>query len=191
MKKISLDRNLVQLVSIIGLFFIGIFSRLLPHPSNVTPVLALCAWSFCFFRKVDSENVNTKVLAMIVPLGFMIVSDYFIKFHPTMLWVYGSLMIIIGLGIVFRPNKSLFHSLGLGAFISTLFFVITNFGIWAQGSLYPQTVEGLKNCFTMAIPFWGQQLSSDLFFMVVLWCVYQLFQVVFAKASKVTSIEAR
>jgi len=45
---------------------------------------------------------------------------------------------------------------------STLFFVLTNFGVWLMG--YPLTFAGLVSCYTLAIPFFAYTIMGDLFF---------------------------
>jgi len=55
---------------------------------------------------------------------------------------------------------------GLAA--SILFFVVTNFGVWALDSLYPRTLEGLVICYVAAIPFFANTLAGTLFYTAVL-----------------------
>ena len=45
---------------------------------------------------------------------------------------------------------------------STLFFVLTNFGVWLMG--YPLTFAGLVSCYTLAIPFFVNTIIGDLVF---------------------------
>jgi len=47
---------------------------------------------------------------------------------------------------------------------SLIFFVVSNFGVWMQGILYPKTVQGLVECYSMALPFYRGTLVSDLIF---------------------------
>ncbi len=44
---------------------------------------------------------------------------------------------------------------------SVLFFVLTNFGVWAMGSLYPKTWEGLVASYVAAISFFHNTLLGD------------------------------
>ena len=46
---------------------------------------------------------------------------------------------------------------------SVMFFVVTNFCVWALGSLYPKTWEGLLACYVAAIPFFQNDLLGNLF----------------------------
>lgn len=45
---------------------------------------------------------------------------------------------------------------------SFLFFLISNFGVWWYW--YPQTLEGLATCYTLALPFYSRTLIGDLIF---------------------------
>ena len=42
-----------------------------------------------------------------------------------------------------------------------VFFIITNFGVWLSGT-YGLTIEGLINCYVLAIPFFGYTAISYL-----------------------------
>ena len=45
---------------------------------------------------------------------------------------------------------------------SLIFFIISNFGVWILG--YPRNIDGLIQCYTLAIPFFGYSIAGDLFF---------------------------
>lgn len=58
--------------------------------------------------------------------------------------------------------------LGAGLVNSIFFFLFTNFGVWLVGGLYPHTVEGLKQCYTLAIPFYRNTLAGDFVYLTLL-----------------------
>jgi hypothetical protein len=60
----------------------------------------------------------------------------------------------------------------LGSSLS--FFLITNFMVWASGSLYPHTAMGLMACFSAGIPFYRNQLLGDAFYTVALFGGYAI-----------------
>ena len=133
--------------------FVLIF-RLIPHPPNFTPVIALSlylpfifgVWSipFCI-------------------LGFAI-TDYFIEFHSLLIWTWGALAIT---GYTSKFCRKMFSRIVL-SFISALtFFIVSNLGVWISGSLYEISVQGLLNCYIMAIPFFTNTLLSTMFFAVI------------------------
>ena len=47
---------------------------------------------------------------------------------------------------------------------SLSFFAISNFAVWALWNMYPKTLAGLAECYTMAIPFFRNTAVSDLLF---------------------------
>ena len=67
-------------------------------------------------------------------------------------------------------RAAIFFFMSLAA--STVFFVITNFGVWAVGGLYPRTVLGLTECFVAALPFFGNQMAGDILFTGVLFALW-------------------
>ena len=59
---------------------------------------------------------------------------------------------------------------GVGLLSSTVFFVLTNFGVWAfgDGSVYPHTASGLADCYARAIPYFRNTLVSMAVFLPVI-----------------------
>jgi hypothetical protein len=51
---------------------------------------------------------------------------------------------------------------------SCLFFLVTNFDSWANGSDYPHTAGGLFTCYTLAIPFFRNSLLGDFAYATIL-----------------------
>ena len=47
---------------------------------------------------------------------------------------------------------------------SVSFFAVSNFAVWALWNMYPKTLAGLAECYTMAIPFFRNTVASDLLF---------------------------
>mgnify|MGYP000566038492 FL=1 len=50
--------------------------------------------------------------------------------------------------------------------------MITNFSVWLSGGLYPLTIDGLLECYIMAIPFFHNTLISTLLFLGILFFGY-------------------
>ncbi len=154
---------------IIGSFLILVaaLSRLLPHPDNFTPIAAMALVGGVYLEKR---------YALIIPLVALIISDLFIGFHNTILFVYGSFIIIGLLGIWLKSHKKPLPIIGTALFSSSLFFIITNFGVWLTGGgwFYPKTWAGLVECYTMAIPFYRNTLAGDLIYVAVLFGLFEL-----------------
>ena len=128
-------------------------SRLIPHPPNFTPIIAMGLLGGVYFKN--------RQFAVIVPLLAMMVSDMVLGLHGTMIWVYSSI-IVISLSASFLKPKMV--HLGFASIGSSLFFfLVTNFGIWSLGS-YGYSFEGLVTCYTLAIPFFAHTLISTIIF---------------------------
>ena len=61
---------------------------------------------------------------------------------------------------------------------SVLFYLMTNFGVWALGdgehALYPHTVDGLIDCYWMALPFFRNALAGDVAWTAILFVAFDL-----------------
>ena len=143
---------------IITFIFIAVLFRLVPHMPNFTPITAAALFAGVFLAD--------KKLAFIIPLAAMAISDLFLGFTLTSLFVYTAIILI---GIIGIYSKKMNIKTILISSIS--FFIITNFGVWLIW--YPQTLEGLLECYTLAIPFFRNSLLGDLFYSGVLYYGFQ------------------
>jgi len=100
----------------------------------------------------------------------MLLSDLFIGFYENMIFVYASLLLIT---FVFHKisKKINFKNLFIYGFAGSLiFFIVSNFGVWALGSpgvldvAYERNLSGLVECYILAIPFFGNTFLSTLIF---------------------------
>jgi len=88
--------------------------------------------------------------------------------------VHGSFALVVCLGLLLRKRRTPLRIAGAALASSTLFFVISNFGVWAFGSLYPQTGAGLVACYAAAIPFFRNTLMGDALYTAVLFSGFAL-----------------
>lgn len=165
MKAQKIDDNLLKVLLITGLIAVAVIIRLMPLPQNFAPIGAIALFGGAFLPMR---------WALSLPLFAMVLSDMLIGMHSLIWATWGSFLLI-----AFMANKlsSEIHaksvaSMSLGA--SILFFLITNFAVWAEGRLYPLTIEGLGSSYVNAIPFFRNTLLSDLFFSALLFGSYAL-----------------
>ena len=125
-----------NIYSTIFMLFCIVASRLLPHPPNFTPVIAIFMLS--------------SGLSLLPLLITYMITDAVIGFHSYMLWVYASLF-----AVAYLQRGAVCSS--------TLFFVITNFAVWTSG-YYGYSLQGLIMCYVMAIPFYISTLTSTILF---------------------------
>lgn len=146
------NRKLLKIVPFGLIILLAVVARLIPHPPNFAPIGGLALFSgFNFKKKV----------ALLIPMAAMIISDLFLGFHDTIVYVYVSFIIIVMVGRLIKNNK--WQTLIQASLTSSvLFFLITNFGVWAAGSMYPKTPDGLMQSYLMGLPFFRNTLISDL-----------------------------
>ena len=149
------------------LFFVGllILSRLIPHPPNFTPLIAGAV--FLPFLLKD------KRLVIGLPISILLISDLIIGLHNTLLWTYGAFL-LIGLTVFTYTKQNLKNLLSLAVVSPTIFYVLTNFGVWLTSSLYMKSFAGLVECYVLAIPFYANSLLSTILFSVLFYAVWQL-----------------
>ncbi len=132
-----------------------LFSRWLPHPANVTPVVALFLFAPAFRKGI---------YAFLIPVAGMAISDIFLGYSTISFYVYGSFILIYLAGFLLRTSKSFVRITVVTLASSTLFFLITNFGVWLHYPLYEKTTDGLILCYTMALPFFRNAVLGDLLY---------------------------
>ena len=144
----------------LGMFALIAFlvaSRVIPHPPNFTPVLAVAIFAPYFFRELE--------VAVALPLAAMVMADLIIGMHSYMLWVYGVVAASTLISYILRYTGSHLFRVGALALGSCLiFFLVTNFGVWLGSGFYPKTTEGLLTCYIAALPFFGNTLVSTVAF---------------------------
>lgn len=163
MKFYKIDKNFAVVVAII---VVAAITRLIPHPPNFTSVTAIALFGGFYF--------SNKLLAYIIPLLIMIISDLFLGFSSITIFVYLAFVLVSFIGT--RTKRVSFFSVLL---CSLSFFLITNFGVWLLG--YPKTWTGLAECYTLALPFFRNSLLGDLFYSAVMIFGYQMIQKFYLK----------
>jgi len=118
-----------------------------------------------------SKKLTTGVLATVLAL---VVSDAVLGFYRGMVWVYLATLVPVLLGRLIKTRSSVGAIAAAGLASSLAFFFITNFAVWAGGSLYPHTAHGLQACFAAAIPFYRNQILGDALYTAALFGTHAL-----------------
>jgi hypothetical protein len=157
----------IRITTLIGMIAFAAMTRLLPHPPNFTVVTAMALFAGAQFAD--------RRLAMLVPLVALFLTDLVLGLHAGMLLVYISVAAVVWMGALTgsrHPTKIA----GASVAGSTLFFSVTNFGVWVQDGLYPRTLSGLADCYVAAIPFFQATLLGDLFYTAALFGGYEVLR---------------
>ncbi|MCS6971955.1 MAG: hypothetical protein NZL89_02935 [Leptospiraceae bacterium] len=167
---------------IITLILVAAFSRIIPHPPNFSPLNTIALFGAAYFPR--------PFVAIAVPLAATWLSDLFLNNvtyaqanqpfvwgYPGMLWQYAAYVLIAAWGLwLFRRGTGFWHIATASLSAGLIFFVVSNFGVWASGGLYPQTISGLIACYVAALPFYQGTLLGDIFYAVLLFGGFHLAQ---------------
>lgn len=143
------------------LIVLGVIARLVPHAWNFTPIGALGLFA--------GANCRPRI-AWLVPLSALLVADLILGFYNpiSMVFVYVGFLAgpLIGRWLI-APRRSVLRIGSAVLMSSTVFFVVSNLGVWL-GGFYPLTLSGLVECFVLALPFYGAILVGDGFYAAIL-----------------------
>ena len=136
-------------------------SRFIPHPPNFTSLLAL---SFYVPALMGRKFLPALIFSFVI-------TDFFIGFHGTTLFTWGSVLFI---GLISKYFTSSILTRIFGSLTGAcIFFIITNFGVWSLGS-YGYSFEGFLLCYTLAIPFFTYSVISTFIFASVIETIYKI-----------------
>jgi hypothetical protein len=114
-----------------------------------------------------------------VPVSLLIASDLYLTlkvYHSALTWdqilIWAWYIGACFIGVLLHHRVKPLNVLGAGLGSAVSFFLVSNFGVWAAGTVgYPKTWAGLVACYTAAIPFFRNGLVSDLFFATVFFSI--------------------
>jgi hypothetical protein len=129
------------------------------HPFHFTPVGA----ALLYFGARRSRR------EFAIPVLMLAASDVYltrVHYGLTQSWdflvicAWYTAALFMGQFIVSKTTPVRVMSAALAAAVS--FFLVSNFGVWVFGTMYPHNWAGLLQCYTMAIPFFRNTFASDL-----------------------------
>ena len=163
----TLNKNNLVLILIVIISASAVLLRLLPHLANFAPIGGLAIFAGLY---------ATKKSWLLAPLAAMVLSDIFIGFDSWQmrLVVYGSFLVYVLIARVIKENKSILSVVGGTLAGGLVFYLTTNFAVWAFSGMYPHTLSGLIYCYEMALPFFRNSLMGDLFYVGAFVGAYEL-----------------
>ncbi|MFK7900578.1 MAG: DUF6580 family putative transport protein [Cyclobacteriaceae bacterium] len=170
------QKNNLFLITI--LLLLAITSRFLSMPSNFSILGAIALFS--------GACITNKVFRFALPMVLLFVSDLLLNnlvyaeyyesftfFYSGAFFSYAAYALAIIIGSLLTKTNSL-HIIGGSVGAAVVFFVLSNFGVWATTAMYAKTFSGLLSCYEMAIPFFKNSLASNLVFSTLLFGAYHL-----------------
>ena len=168
----KLKSSFSYLVILAVLIALGVAGRLLPHPPNFTPMAAIALFAGFIFIK--------RYMAVVAVISTMLLCDYFAFGSLSVSWFGSKSMFVVYLALLFpivfknflQKKIGVLRIFGAALASSSVFFLATNFAVWAFSPMYEKTLEGLVLCYTMAIPFFQNTVAGDLIWAGVIFGTY-------------------
>lgn len=149
----------------VALIALCVVARLLPHPPNFAPAMAVAMFGCVLF----SRRWHTSA----VVAAAMLVGDWFIGFYDlgVMFTVYASLSMPIAARRFLRKATAV--RVGAVAGLSGVgFYLTTNAAVWFFTNTYPPDLEGLAASYIAGLPFLKWTLLGNLFYAGILFGAY-------------------
>lgn len=135
--------------------------HLQPHPWDFTPETA----SLLFFgaNRPRRELWFPVVLFAIADVVLTkVVYSYALGWDQLITWAWYVAAIFLGTRLRNHSKPLWILSTALGT--SVLFFLMSNFAVWAGYTMYPKSLSGLIACYAAGIPFFKYRPIGDLVF---------------------------
>jgi hypothetical protein len=150
------------------LIALGVIARVVPHAWNFTPIGAIGLYA--------GSQFNPRI-AWVVPLISLFIGDLILGFYglTEMAFVYLGFLAGPLLGRFLLARRWSVPRLGAAVFIAaTVHFAVSNIGAWL--TLYPQTLQGLIECYVLALPFYGATLLGHSIYAAILFGCHEFVQ---------------
>ena len=154
------------------MLLVAAVSRLLPHPPNFAPIAAMSLFGAAYFKNSWSAFLFPMLAMFMSDIALEVVTGY--GFHSGMWSVYLSFGAVALLGRFTLRSITLGRVAGSTAAGTLLFFLLTNFAVWASGLMYPLTAEGLVACYIAALPFLGYSAAGNVLYVALLFGGFEL-----------------
>ncbi len=171
-------RFLVLVGLIVGAMILSIVARSLPHIPNFAPIAAIALFSGAYFlqRKWAFAITFLALFAsdFALQIQYWMGTRDFAGFYPNMIFVYGAIAMVLGIGFLLKNKVSALNVLGGAIGGSVLFYIVSNFGVWLLGTMYSKSFAGLIECYVAGIPFYRGTILGDVIYSAILFGAFEL-----------------
>lgn len=162
---------------VVAVVVIGMLSRVLGLPANVSPMLAVILFGAAYFTRKSWSIAIPIALYFIVDLYLnnVVYAQYFDGFtllgDPS---VYAAILAILGLSIFALRKVSIVSVFLTSLSAAILFFLVTNFYSVFTNPMYPKDFSGLIMSYEAGLPFFRGTLIGTMIYSAVLFTAAEL-----------------
>ncbi len=141
--------------------------------ANFTPIGAMALFGGAYFQQ------NSK--AFLFPLLSLLISDALLSFfnanyslfYSGFYWVYGAFILMVLVGRLLRKKLSITNFFLSSILVVAIHWIVTDFGVWMSGTMYPKTLAGFWTCLVAAIPFERNFLFGTLIYGTLMFGIFE------------------
>lgn len=143
---------------------IAVLSRILPHTFQATSVgfTAVGGGLLYFGARRSRWQAIPAVLALMATDVYLTLYVYNYPFHVSayiVTWLWYGAVFLFGHQLL-ASRQTFARVAGAVLATSTSFFLLSNFVVWAGGTMYPHNGAGLMACYVAGIPFYANDVMS-------------------------------
>ncbi len=152
---------------------LAIAARFIPGAANFSPLYAGLLFAGVYLKKRDSIWFPILLVAGSDMLVNALLYHMSFQWMQSLNWLAFAAIVLVGWWL--QKRVTVRNVLVASVAGPSVFFLISNFGVWLSGGLYPPTLGGLESCFAAAIPFYGNSLISGVLFSGILFGAYEYY----------------
>lgn len=161
------NRTISDILVFLLLVSIGVAGRWAQPEWCFTPTAAATVFAGWYFARLG--------VAALVPIAILGISDLALESHDNwgvMFFTYAVMTVPVLLGRWLRTSEGRTNTavrLAIcGLLPATIFWLVSNFAVWAFQSEYEKNWAGLVQCYWMAVPFFRWMLAGDVVYLALL-----------------------
>lgn len=143
---------------------VAVLSRILPFTLHSTGVgfNAVGGGLLYFGARRSRWHAIAAVAALMATDFYLTLFVYKYAFHVSeylVTWLWYAGICLLGHQVLAHKQSAL-RVAGAVLATSTSFFILSNFEVWASGTMYAHNLAGLAECYVAAIPFYANDMMS-------------------------------
>jgi hypothetical protein len=156
------------------MFVFAVLTRFIPHPWNFSPVFGALLFGGARIRFRDAVWFPVAVLAATDYIFTTVLYARPMNVTHWFVWASYAAMAITGRMLAKRVTARRFAAASLIG--TTLFYLISNFGVWVGYATYPPTWPGLLACYIAGLPLYRNSVFATLVFGAGLFAAHEYYR---------------
>jgi hypothetical protein len=149
-------------------------TRFIPHMPNFSPVFGGLLFGGAHLKRRDAIWYPLALLAASDVVLTAVVYRMRMGWGQSITWLGFALVALIGYWLRKRETVA---RIGIASLAGpTAFFIISNFGVWLGGRMYPATGDGLIACYVAALPFYRNSLLASVAYTALLFGAHEVYR---------------